>query len=69
MLNLNQGHICWNCGGPGIHHSGSTKICPKCEVTWKPIAQNVRQLNARIVYYGIVIDAVDFTRADAPSCP
>ena len=69
MLNLNQGHNCWNCGEPGIPLSASTEQCPKCAVTWKPVAQNVRKLNAKIVYYGTVIDAVDFTKADAPSCP
>ena len=66
MSNL---HNCWNCGGPGIPHTGSAEICPKCEVTWRPYAVNSRQLNDCIVFKGVVIDLVDFTKPGAPSCP
>jgi hypothetical protein len=66
---VSQGHNCWNCGGPGINHVGSTEICPKCEVLWRPYAQAVRELNTRVVYQGAVIPTIDFTKPGAPSSP
>ena len=62
-------HNCWNCGRPGIPYVGSREICPKCEVIWFPNAVESRKLNDKIVYCGIVIDAIDFTRPGAPGCP
>jgi len=60
---------CWNCGGPGINYSGSRKICPSCEVVWFPITQPKTRLNEQVVYYGAVIDVVDFSDPMAPSSP
>jgi hypothetical protein len=64
-----QGHNCWNCGGPSIPFVGSKDICPKCSVTWYPFNQNVTPLSARIPWKGRVIDAVDFSDPMAPSSP
>lgn len=68
-MNKAQGGKCWNCGKPGIPYTASQWQCPECEVTWFPIYISPGKLNSKIVFYGSVIDAVDFTEPGAPSCP
>jgi hypothetical protein len=62
-------HNCWNCGGPGIGYSGSSYICPKCQVTWNPFVADPPPLGKQIAFWGVIVDTVDFTKPDAPLCP
>lgn len=54
-------HDCWHCGGPGIAHVGCTYICPKCDVTWRPVAGGKNTLPDFILYGSIALPVVDFS--------
>lgn len=69
IKNMNQGLKCWNCGQDGKPYVGSKRICEDCQVIWFPIITNPRKLNDKVVHGSEVLDTVDFSDPDAPSCP
>ena len=60
---------CWHCNGPGIAHVGSTYICPKCEVTWRPTSGAIHTLPDHIAYCGVILKIVDFDDPATLSSP
>jgi len=69
VKNMNQGIICWNCGKEGSPYVGSKRICYECDVIWFPIVTNTARLNTKVVHGGEVLEVIDFSEPDAPSCP